>query len=402
MPRNRTIYNVLAVYASQTTGNKGAQVNQTGLGDIRQISRVQSFDEDFTRNFTDVNQFGNLAAIDRIEVEAPDVTASFEYFLTNGINERFIGLTVAASGETPVSCISGLLNNTTAEKNYYLSIVEDGFDANGYAGSTTGVIGVGNGFLTSYSVNGAVGEIPTASVEIQGLNVRVYNQAALTSSTINGVACGIVPAVDSTSGTNLNVGFRLPMGASNYTGYVKDGVTYLAGAGVAQATALRPGDITLNLPANSTLGFTETDLKLQDFTLSVDLGRTPLQRLGNRYAFSREIDFPVTAKLDVNANIGDITTGNLVDVICSSAKQDFTITLGNPGCGSSASTAMIYQFKGAKLVTQSLSSSIGDNVTMSASYEVQIGAANDLANGIFISGTFDKNKLTGVQTSQDF
>jgi hypothetical protein len=413
MPRNRTIYNVLAVYASQTTGSKGAQAQQTGLLDIRQLSRVQSFDEDFTRNFTDVNQYGNLAAIDRIEVEAPDVTASFEYYLTNGINEKWLGLTVAGSGESPVSCVSGYLNNTTAEKNYYLSIVEEGFDANGYNRANTGVIGIGNGFLTSYSVNAAVGEIPSASVEIQGLNVRVYNQAALTGLALSGAFgpnttgyFGVVPAVDTVAGTNLTgIGFRLPIGESNYTGYANItgtgvggvplyGPIIQPGGGNAQATALRPGDITLTLPANSTLGFLETDLKIQDFTLSLDLGRTPLQQLGNRFAFSREIDFPVTATLDVNANIGDITTGNLVDVICSSTKQDFTITLGNPGCGSSASTAMIYQFKGAKLVTQSLSSSIGDNVTMSASYEVQIGSPNDLANGIFISGSFDPRRLT--------
>lgn len=49
MPKNRTIYNALALYAGQVN----ATGMQTGLGDVLQLSRVQSFDEDFTRNFTD-------------------------------------------------------------------------------------------------------------------------------------------------------------------------------------------------------------------------------------------------------------------------------------------------------------------------------------------------------------
>lgn len=186
MARNRTIYNVLALYASQVS----ATGMQTGANDVKQLSRVQSFDEDFTRNFTDVNQFGNLAAIDRIEVENPDVTASFSYFLTNGQNETNLGLNVSPSGTLSTalsSCISGLLNKATDEKNYYLLIVEEGNDAAGYRGSKSGIIGVGNGFLTSYSVNAAVGEIPSADVEIEGLNVRVYGNVTGNS---------VIPAVN--------------------------------------------------------------------------------------------------------------------------------------------------------------------------------------------------------------
>jgi hypothetical protein len=83
MPRNRTIYNALALYVSEQSA-----VDKIGLHNTKQLSRIQNFDEDFTRNFTDVNQFGNLAAIARIEVENPDVTASFSYYLTNGENEK--------------------------------------------------------------------------------------------------------------------------------------------------------------------------------------------------------------------------------------------------------------------------------------------------------------------------
>jgi len=364
MARNRTIYNVLALYASQIT----ATGMQTGANDVKQLSRVQSFDEDFTRNFTDVNQFGNLAAIDRIEVENPDVTASFSYYLTNGQNEENLGLNVYGTGTASTalrSCISGLLTKATDEKNYYLLIVEEGNDAAGYAGSKSGVIGVGNGFLTSYSVNAAVGEIPTADVEIEGLNVRVYG---------NVTGDAVIPAINPVDGTNLTGRFfKLPAATS------------ITGADIP--TALQPGDILFSIPTNGVVGFDNLDLKVQDFTLSFDLARTPLQKLGNRFAFSREIDFPVTASLEVNAEVGDLADGNLADLLCSETEKEFTILMKEAGCATNKDTALAYVFKGAKLVSQSFSSAIGDNATMTATYEVQLGGPQDVDKGIFISGS---------------
>jgi hypothetical protein len=414
MARNRTIYNVLALYAgpSPATGYNFNYVTGSGLGPtvpgfgaitaipsadyktltgingftgfgnisesgfnsgvqnrINQLSRVQSFDEDFTRNFTDVNQFGNLAAIDRIEVENPDVTASFSYYLTNGKNERDLGLDVYPPGTPKTglrSCISGLLTKVTDEKNYYLLIVEEGNDAAGYIANKSGVIGIGNGFLTSYSVSAAVGDIPTADVEIEGLNVRIYGNASGNNAS---------PAISPVDGVSVsNNFFGLPLANS------------ITGSGIPNA--LQPGDIIFSLESNQVLGFDGADLKVQDFTLSFDLARTPLQKLGNRFAFSREIDFPVTATLEVNAEVGDLADGNLETLLCSETVKDFTILLKAPGCGANKSTALAYVFQGARLVSQSFSSAIGDNVTMTASYEVQLGGAQDTDKGIFISGSY--------------
>jgi hypothetical protein len=363
MARNRTIYNVLAVYGSQVSPSS----QQTGNGSVQQLTRVQSFDEDFSRNLTDVNQFGNLAAIDRIEVEAPTVSSSLSYFVTDGSNEDYIGLNVAPSGTAEAnlsSCISGLLNKTTDEKNYYLLIVDEGNDASNYKGAKSGVIGIGNGFLTSYSVNAAVGDIPTATVDLEGLNIRVY-------ANVTGATEG--PGVNPVDGQILTgVKFRLPQAKTNDV--------------TGQVSALQPGDIIFQM--TGALGFDNLDLKVQDFTLSFDLSRTPLQKLGNRFAFSREIDFPVTATLEVNAEVGDLEDGNLADLLCNNPDYDFSILMKSPGCELNKPTALAYKFKGAKLISQNFSSAIGDNATMSATYEVQLGAPQDVDKGVFISGSF--------------
>jgi hypothetical protein len=342
MARNRTIYNVLAVYASQV----GVSGMQTGANTIKQLSRVQSFDEDFSRNLTDVNQYGNLAAIDRIEVEAPTVNANLSYYVTDGSNEKYLGLSVSPSG-TPssqlFSCISGVLNKATDEKNYYLLIADEGNDANNYdigklnPVGKSGIIGVGNGFITSYSVTAAVGDLPTATVDLEALNLRVYANATNSLD---------VPAVNPENGQPITTAkFRLPIGQTNDS--------------EAQVSALQPGDVIFSIPTSGVLGFNNQDLKVQDFTLSFDLARTPLQKLGSRFAFSREIDFPVTATLEVNAEVGDLEDGNLADVLCENKNYDFTIRMNRPSCGgTSSNAALIYVFKQAKLISQKYSITI--------------------------------------------
>lgn len=780
MPRNRVIYNTQALYVSQVKADE----MQTDPGEILQLSRVQTFDEDFSRNFTDINQYGNLSSIDRLEVESPTVTASFSYYLTDGFNEKKIGLNVYSSGSSFSNlrtCISGFLTKETDEKNYYLLITDEGNDAAGYIGNNSGVIGIGNGFISSYSINAGVGSIPTAEVEIEGLNMKIYSNlnnnlqawgfeqiltgdsdnddfgrnvncnyegsiaviggatdsecilwggagwiytgnknngwalkqkitgcqfnGRLSRHAINGsgniIALGafgnygysgaayiytgnavngwtfkqelrpaagtlgdawfgriikinesgnviVVGAQEDNQGgtkagslqiftgntidnwshaqtlTGMRISGGLTRGAINgngsiivgggfpyasgnpslgipdpqafvtiytgnptigswsekhkisgdnyqlgtdgfglvtdishdgsvivvgapwenpdtplanwsqtnietrgaiyiytgnavngwdlkekkigsfskeafgwnvsispdkntivvgspgwiarkqsvvgslssatvYTGNAIDGwnlkqkiaednnfsefgtyidtsfngdVIFVGGprykkgnitpgatvvytlesgslvpainpingsvlsnilfnipgasalTGVNIPIALNPGDITFTIPTSGTMGFEETDLKVQDFTLSFDLNRTPLQKIGNKFTFSREIDFPVTATLEVNAEVGDFRNGNLVDLLCNETGQNFTIQIKQPGCGTSKPTALAYVFRGAKLVSQNFSSAIGDNATMNATYEVQLGGVQDTTKGIFISGSF--------------
>ena len=365
MPKNRTIYNALALYAGQVN----ATGMQTGLGDVLQLSRVQSFDEDFTRNFTDVNQFGNLATIDRVEVEAPEVTANFSYYLTNGFNDHAIGLAVAPifyPSIDIISCISGLLSRQTDEKNYYLLIADEGSDSVGFNSNNSGVLGIGNAYLNSYTVNAAVGDIATAEIEVEGLNMAVYTNNTDSSGYL-------LPSINPAIGTKIeNNYFALPPSVS--------------ASGIP--SALLPGDIIMSIPTNSVLGFENTDLKIQDFNLSFDLNRTPLQKIGNRFSFSREIDFPVTATLELTAEAGDLRSGNLVDLLCEETTQNFTIEMKEPGCGQNKSTALLFIFRGAKLTSQSFTSTIGDNASMTASYEVQLGGIQDKTKGIFISGSY--------------
>lgn len=360
MSRNRIIYQSLGVFASQVAAN----LSQTGASQVKQLTRVQSFESSFERNLEDINQFGNLAAIDRLDTEAPTVSATLEYYLTDGGNEKLLGLSVTTGSQAGVSCISGILKKETDEKNIYLMVANEGSDASNYAG-TTGVVGLGNAFITSYTLDVAVGEIPSATVEFEALNARMYSNATSTSNE--------VPAVNPNDGLPVaNIFFALPQHQTNAYG--------------AQPTALLPGDATLDV--TGIVGWAGSDLKVQSASMSVALDRTPLNKLGSRFSFAREIDFPATATLDVEAEVGDLADGNFANLLCETGTYDLTLKLKKLACGGTGNYAMIATLKGAKLVSQDITTAIGDNATMSASFEVPIGGPEDNNRGIFLSGSY--------------
>ena len=104
MARKRVIYQSEALFSSRTglTGNaqtSGSEIStrldQMGFtqGPV-QIHRVQSINYSFDVTRQDINQFGQLAAIDRQIIEQPTVSLDFSYYCETGHNEEAIGLDV--------------------------------------------------------------------------------------------------------------------------------------------------------------------------------------------------------------------------------------------------------------------------------------------------------------------
>ena len=160
-----------------------------------------------------------------------------------------------------------------------------------------------------------------ATNEAQGKGFRLNN----TSNVLSGIS-GINPAINPTDGTSVNQNVVLPTPTTNASG---------AGAGLI--SALRRGDITLSLVAGGgalndalmntsardadlLVGADIKDAHIQSFTLSFDMSRTPIQKLGTRFAFARPVDFPITASLSIDAILADLTTGTVSDIIdCDSS-----------------------------------------------------------------------------------
>ena len=442
--RNRVIYQSEAVYVSQSgyngdltatsgygptpVGRPGNSLKQADARDaVMDLHRVQSANYSFSISRQDVNQFGELASIDRIITETPTVSLDTSYILANMDNEHKLGFEVTPSGSSAskmVSCISGIINSDSNahQKDYFILTTKEGSDAiaNTNTGKYESIIGIGNGFLSSYSSEAAVGGLPTASISVEAMNMNfntVADGTQITTATatnvgkgfrINDVTAvlsgisGISPAINPTDGTSVNKHVVLPVPTTNASG---------AGAGLI--SALRPGDITLSLVAgggalndalmntsattdNLLVGADIKDAHIQSFTLSFDMSRTPIQKLGTRFAFARPVDFPITASLSIDAILADLTTGTVSDIIDCDSSYDAIIKMKDPRlCGANADrpVAVSYLARDLKIDSESFTSSIGDNKSVTLDFSCQIGGPEQTNVGVFMSGFFNQQAL---------
>lgn len=387
MPRNRIIYQSEALYAgpSPATGFHYQLVDGTKTNDanaangwpsasgnlVKQLQRVQTANYSFTIDRTDVNQFGQLASIDRVILTNPTVALDFSYILANLANENNLGFTISTPGAAAeVSAISGILNGTQDERNYFIRTIPEGNDAVNYSDSTSGnngVIGIGNGFISSYSTEGSVGNFPTTTINVEGLNMNFQK----------GLSGNFVPAVSVSNGSALSNYYQIPVAVQNMGTSSASGIS-----------ALRPGDITLSLPQLSGGGVDTTSMNIQSYTLNFDLGRTPIQKLGSRFAFARPIDFPLSVTLSVDAQVTDMVAGNIADLVCDdSTTYTPIITIKEPTCNTGTQkTVAQFKLKGAKLDSQEFSSDIGSNKSVTLTFSAQVGGPQDTLRGLYISG----------------
>ena len=413
--RNRVIYQSEAVYCTQDVVFSGGQGSAYANKDL---NRVQSANYSFDISRTDVNQFGQLGAIDRIITESPSVSFDSSYLLANFANEKRLGFFVTNSGTAGPfrSCITDIIDSTSNayQKNFYILQAKEGKDADVETTGTTAssgqwesIIGIGNAGLTSYSVEAAVGGFPTVSFAAEGLNMNFHTVTQVSDS---GDAhpyyiSGINPAINPVNGAAYNNSLTSDVALPAPTGNA--GGTTAAQKAAGDVSVLRPGDLRLFLSkqtddsvataATTTsmvspdyAGADIADAHIQSFNIGFDLSRSSIEQLGNKFAYARLIDFPVTVSMGIDAVVSDLTTGSLADIINCDDKFDARIQLGSPEpCGASATNsapAANYILKGIKLDSQSFSLGIGDNKSVSLSFSSQIGGPEQSGMGLFMSG----------------
>lgn len=346
MPRNRIISQCEGLF----TGPTGALPSGASLTGIQRVQTV-TFNDNINRQT--IRQFGKLAQIDRVIVDAPAVTLTFESLLVNAINSVRLGL--VADGAS--NCIGNLLSGFTDVRNYYLAVAPDGSDLVGTTGA--GGFGFGNGFLSNVSYQGAVGDTAKENFSIEALNLDSYT-----------ISSGIVPSVDPKTGLEPGLAsFVFPVATTGTT---------------TSVSALQPGDVTLAL--TDTLGFSTADLHIQNFNVSIPLAREDIKQLGTKFAFAKVITFPVTATASFDTIVGDIAASSLANKLCNDAPVELTINLKAPDCSGNGAIQFRINMKQCKLDSTSYSSNLDGNSTCTFTYSTLIGAGNDLTAGVFLSG----------------
>ena len=438
MARNRVIYQSQALFiAPSSTGAQVSGVNSAGTGPktsapygpagtgelgsgislLKKMDRIQSCNFNFTLNRQDVNEFGKLARIDTLVTEPPTVGLDFSYYVTDGLNERLMGfnLTGLANGVTDTSMsstaqsISGLLQDLQGN-NYYILTVEDGEDVvgeNNVLAPNSTVVSIGNGFITDYSFEAAVGGLPTATVTVEAFNIKTdANIAPISLSASDAPAASTVdadityisgnsPAVNlfttpATKYTGTEVAYKLDY-SRNFPDRSSDSVYGYTGftTGNSTVSALRPGDITIQFPeGNGGVSISGANsAHIQSFSFSIPLTRTILQRLGSVFGYTRVVDVPINMELSISAVVSELKALNLFDTMADTTKYDFAIIL-NDTDSDSPTQKMRYEIKNAQLVSETYSEAIGDNQSVDITYTVQLGGANDTTAGVFMSGSY--------------
>ncbi len=340
-------------------------------GAAQNLLNIISVDHSWSQNKQDVVTYSKLASRDRIAVEAPEIPINISYYLSDGLNEEMLGFNVS---EPSQSTFKYILDSTQNDQNYYIFVAPEGADAVGLSGGTSGigVIGIGNGFINSYSLEASIGDFPTVSVGIQGLNIKTYT----------GGMNQPIPAVDPITGLEITgVYFTIPT--------ILDNASFGNGVDVPTSPfVIRPGDITLNLSSAGGIFYNYSTADVQSARVSFDMNRQPLNKLGSRFSISREIQYPINVNFEVTMIAKDLVTGSLSDFLCSTGKYNASLSFKYNQCGTgTAQEAFGITLRNISLEGQQWSTQAGsDPQTITTTWVGQIGGSGDLQNGLFMSG----------------
>ena len=242
------------------------------------------------------------------------------------------------------------------------------------------VISFGNCYLNSYSTQGRVGGLASASVSYAAYNINFdISGSGVLDSNIETKRGTISPEKD----------VVIPR--------------VLAEEGYA---ALEPGDITVTTDSFSGLGVDFNKLHLQSYNIEVNLNKEALNNLGYKFPVDNRPNSPVFANLKLRGVVESGNSGSLIDLISLNSGYDFTIKVDPKGCtGSTAAPinagtipirredeALRYSFVGAKLNDFSYDTAIGSNKNFDASFNVEIDP-DEQSKGFFISGVLGAEKV---------
>ena len=378
MPRIRSQSQSFNLYVSANA----ATGTMSGSGDIKQLYRLTSIGgPEWTYEKAPISVIGKLAPITRDTTDSPTVSVPFSYYVTDFENEYNLGFNIA-TGNNPATtgAISDILTKSTLkdEKNYFILVTPEGIDAVSRSGAATDdyVLGIGNANITNYSIEASVGDYPTASVTVEGLNLR--GQVGNTGVTGTVVANWYgTPAINKTDGLQITgdaTNFKLPVGSVGAT---------------TKPFILKPGDVSVDLQSSATGLFANTtngQFNIQSFNVSFDLARDPIQSLGSRYAKSRELTFPIDVNFTVEALAGDLRAANLREHVCNTGTYNALVTMRKPDCANAGAIAAVISLKGLTLQSEAFSVDVDDNQSVSLTWLGSIGSPTDTENNVFFSG----------------
>ena len=272
----------------------------------------------------DVNQYGQLGAIDKVIMDAPTCTTEVNYYCGG-----FGGATAEGAN------LSGLLRAAIESKTASVLVALDSTEGEDYVVDGGDVVVVlESGAMTSLSCDATVGGIPTNTLNFQGLDFR-YS----TNSGGDGVAVpGTTLAIATQTGVQITLSDTTT--ATEYTNFQTAGISF-------------------------------------------DLGTEVLRKLGDSsspYYYAIVPTFPAQASINFESLAIDVGIETVVSNLKQSAKSSTAVVTGGMTNVSVNVGGTGYKLVNGTVDSHNFTSSVGDNVSLDATFNATIGGKNSKQN----------------------
>lgn len=357
---------------------------------VRPLYRVQSINYAINTNLVNINQYGQAARFDAAMSSSPDVTIDFEYILADGYNEQVLGFALDGKSQALSKFITA---DNKAGGNFFLAVAPEGHNIVGAPLSKFGddltVVGIGNAFLSQYAVIAEVGNVPRARVSFDAFNINS-----------NFGYCNLpVPSVDMVNDCKSSMKFSLP-DTYEVNQYPKlkglDDIEYQNLIG-----GIRPSDIKIYMGDSALITKTVNSASLpadgsahiQGFSINVPIGTTKVNRVGSSLGFRRNLNFPSSIEIEVNAILSEIKAApDLVHSLTCKKPVDIILDLTDckslvecEGVLENRTSSMRFVVKNVLVEEESFDLNLSDSKIVKMKFTSSVAGNEDLSSGLFIS-----------------
>ena len=352
---------------------------------LRRLTKVQSVSYGFDINREEIKQIGHEDLLTRrinvisqdpapgsnidVNLEPVPVNFNFEYLPTCGLNEYLLNLNVVPSGH---AAENSLISRHFGDKNFFLVLRSDvGKQADyliedqDYHGHY--VLGIGNAFLTNYSLTAELNAPVKSSVGYQASNITLENYSG----------ANYIPAIHLYDGKYKQEKQYCFQAENNGNEY--DHPALLTTNIRLKVEELNIGGATVSRDNANAVGF----------NVNIDIDRKNLYGFGSMYPYDRKINLPGRGNATFNIIKREVEEGNLNEILKTDKPYKITVDFLNhcPPQENFCKDApqqnlMTYVIDNAVLKGKSTSLAVNGYATVDLSFDFTLTRTN----GFLISG----------------
>ena len=368
-------------------------------GSMKNLDRVQALSFNVEANRQQPTEVGSFGFVANQVMQSPDVNLEIEYLLSDGDNERNLGLYVNDGNN---SGWKGIFSDMTLNN---LDRVDDTLDFL-VLGAGEGedinfnpdfddadILGFGNCYLNNYRLSMDVDSFPSVQISMVGSNMNFQKFDVNKSSDL--------PSVNSYLGKTRTEDDNHPsFGRFSSTSLNPDIIKpYRNGISVP---AFSRGDVKITIYEDLTDGgersiggnkLIEYDkAHIQSLEMNMQFNRKDIRGFGRNFVGDRKIRYPVLSSMSMNLLPREFEQGELKDILTHDKAYSISMQFfypysrgitniyagddilgyrkGAQDCSKENALVLGVIYKGAQLVSHNFDLNIGSNMTSSVSFEV--------------------------------